>query len=168
MTLAASAVLTLALADVPATADPKAIPNYQVLKPGLAVAGAPSPEAVAGLKAQGFKTVIDLRGEAEGTAAEKAAVEAQGLRYVHVPVTPASLSLADAEAVGKVLDDPAAGPVLLHCASSNRVGAVLAILEGRSGKPVDEAIAAGRKAGLRSDALVESVRRVLAEAPPAK
>jgi len=66
-----------------------------------------------------------------------------------------------------VLDDPASGPVLLHCSTSNRVGGVLAVLEAKAGKPVDDAIAAGRKAGLKSDVMVEAVKRVLAEpAPP--
>ena len=156
-------IALLAGAEVPATMDPVVIPNYQVLRPGLAVAGKPSPEALAKLKDQGFKTVIDLRSEAEGLAEEKAIVEGQGLRYVSVPMTAATFKLEDAQAVGRVLDDPSAGPVLLHCASSNRVGGVLAVLEAKAGKPVDEAIAAGRKAGLKSDAMVEAVKRVIAE-----
>ena len=153
----------LAGAEVPATMDPAAIPNYQVLRPGLAVAGKPSPEALAKLKDHGFKTVIDLRSEAEGLAEEKAIVESQGLRYVSVPMTAATFSLEDARAVGRVLDDPSAGPVLLHCSSSNRVGGVLAVLEAKAGRPVDEAIATGKKAGLKGEAMVEAVKRVIAE-----
>ena len=61
-------------------------------------------------------------------------MEAQGLRYVWVPVTPDTLSLADVEAVEKVLDDPASGPVLLHCVSSNRVGGVWAVRRGPTGQ----------------------------------
>ena len=154
-------------AAVPATMDPALIPSYQVLRPGLAVAGKPSPEALAKLKEQGFKTVVDLRMEAEGTAEEKAIVEGQGLRYVWVPMTAASFKLEDALEVKRVLEDPAAGPVLLHCASSNRVGGVLAVIEAKAGKPVEQAIEEGRKAGLKSDAMVEAVKRVLAE-PAAK
>jgi uncharacterized protein (TIGR01244 family) len=156
-------IALLAGAQVPETMDPALVPGYQVLRPGLAVAGKPSPEALAKLKEQGFKTVIDLRSEAEGLAEEKAIVEGQGLRYVSVPMTAATFKLEDAQAVGRVLEDPAAGPVLLHCASSNRVGGVLAVLEAKAGKPVDDAIAAGRKAGLKSDSMVEAVKRVIAE-----
>jgi uncharacterized protein (TIGR01244 family) len=156
-------LILLAGAEVPAKMDPSVIPNYQVLRPGLAVGGKPSPEALAKLKELGFKTVIDLRSEAEGLAEEKAIVESQGLRYVSVPMTAATFSLEDARAVGRVLDDPSARPVLLHCASSNRVGGVLAVLEAKAGRPVDEAIAAGKKAGLNGEAMVEAVKRVLSE-----
>ncbi len=82
----------------------------------------------------GFRTVVNLRTEKEGAAEERAVVEAQGLRYVWVPVTADSFSLADVDAVQKVLDDPSSGPVLLHCASSNRVGAVWAVIQSRKGK----------------------------------
>jgi uncharacterized protein (TIGR01244 family) len=156
----------LPAAQVPAAMDPAVMPAYQLLRPGLAVAGKPSPEALAKLKEQGFKTVIDLRTEAEGLAEEKAIVEGQGLRYVSVPFSAATFKLEDAQAVGRILADETAGPVLLHCASSNRVGGVLAVLEAKAGKPVDDAIAAGQKAGLKSETMVEAVKRVLAAPPP--
>ena len=152
--------------ELPATMDPAAIPNYQLLRPGLAVAGKPSALALAKLKEQGFKTVIDLRSENEGLAEEKASVESQGLRYVSVPMTAQSFSLADALKVKGVLEDPASGPVLLHCASSNRVGGVVAVIEAKNGKSVEQAIEEGRKAGLRSDSMVEAVKRVLGEPAP--
>jgi uncharacterized protein (TIGR01244 family) len=130
------------------------------------VAGKPSPAALAHLKEQGFKTVIDLRQESEGLADEKASVESQGLRYVSVPMTSASFSLADALKVKGVLDDPASGPVLLHCAAANRAGGVFAVIEAKSGKSLDQAIEEGKKAGLKSDAMIEAVKRVLAEPAP--
>jgi hypothetical protein len=43
------------------------------------------------------------------------------------------------------------------------VGGVLAVLEAKAGKPVEEAIEVGRAAGLKSEAMVEAVKRVLAE-----
>jgi protein tyrosine phosphatase (PTP) superfamily phosphohydrolase (DUF442 family) len=81
-------------------------------------------------------------------------------------VTPDTFSLADAEAVEKVLDDPAAAPILLHCASANRVGAVWAVVQVRKGKSLDEALAAGREAGLHTPQMEAIVRRVL-EGPAA-
>jgi uncharacterized protein (TIGR01244 family) len=89
-------------------------------------------------------------------------VESQGLRYVSVPVKPASLSLADVATIETVLNDPAAGPVLFHCASSNRIGGVWAVIQARKGKPLDAALAAGREAGLQSASMEEAVRRLLA------
>jgi uncharacterized protein (TIGR01244 family) len=165
--LAMTCVMTARLsAEVPPTADATAFPNYRVLRPGLAVAGKPSAEGLAQLKAMGFKTVVDLRTEKEGTKDEEAVVKAAGLAYVSIPVTAETLSQADADAVGRVLDDPRAGPVLLHCASANRVGAVWALLRIGQGKTLEEAEAEGRTIGLKSPALVEAMRKVAAPARP--
>jgi len=152
-------------AEIPENVDPAQIPNYRVVRPGLATAGKPSAEALGRLKAQGFKTVIDLRTEVEGTLAEKQAVEAQGLRYVSVPISPATFSMGDAEAVAKVLNDPAAKPILLHCSSANRVGAVWAVLEVRGGRTLEQAEAAAREIGLSGPTMIEAMRRVVAQPP---
>lgn len=153
-------------AEPPQTVEAGSIPNYRRLHPGLVAAGQPAPEALARLRDMGFRTVVNLRTAAEGAADERAVVESQGLRYVWVPITPDSFSLADVEAVETVLRDPSSGPVLLHCASSNRVGAVWAAIQAREGKPLDDALAAGREAGLRSPQLEAAVRRVLGSTAP--
>lgn len=167
LTLAALAALAApGAAQVPESVDPALLPNYVVVRPGLASAGRPSEEGLRQLKAQGFRTVVDLRAPSEeGVAQEKAIVEAQGLAYRHVPVTAASLSAADVDAIQAVIDDARAAPVLLHCASANRVGAVWAVLQARAGKPIDDAIAEGQRVGLKSQAMVEAARRVAG--PPA-
>ena len=92
-------------------------------------------------------------------------MEAQGLRYVSVPISAATFSPADVAAVGRVLNDPAAAPVLLHCASANRVGAVWAVLQVQQGRTSEEAEAAGQEIGLSSPAMVEAMRRVVASLP---
>ena len=152
-------------AQAPEAVDPALIPNYVLVKPGLASAGRPTEQGLKQLKAQGFRTVVDLRTSSEeGLAEEKALVEGQGLRYVHVPVTSASLSGADVDAVQAVLGDAAAAPVLLHCASANRVGAVWTVIQARTGQPIDEAIAEGKRVGLRSASMIEAAQRVAAGA----
>ncbi len=153
-------------AGIPESVEPGQIPAYKLLRPDLAAAGQPSAEALGRLGAMGFRTVVSLRTTPEGPADEQTIVESQGLRYVQVPITPETFALADADAVQKVLDDPEAGPVLLHCASSNRVGGVWAVLQARRGRPIEQAEAAGRAAGLHSEAMVAAVRRVLG-LPPA-
>jgi uncharacterized protein (TIGR01244 family) len=152
-----------ASAGVPETVDPAEVPNYKVIAPGIAAAGQPSAEVLPKLGALGFKTVLNLRMPNEGGPPdEQAIVESQGLRYVSVPVTASSLSPADVLAVEKVLDDPASGPVLLHCASANRVGGLWALVQARKGKSLDDALAAGREAGLRAGPMEDAVRRLLA------
>ena len=152
--------------EIPVTVDAALIPSYRVIEPGVATAGQPAPEALRKLKEMGFRTVVNLRTEKEGAAEERPVVEAQGLRYVSVPVTLETLSLADIEAVEKVLADAGSRPVLLHCASSNRVGGVWAAIQVRKGKSLEQAEAAGRDAGLRSPAVQMAVRRVLGVPAP--
>jgi uncharacterized protein (TIGR01244 family) len=118
-------------------------PAYRRLSPRLAVAGAPSAETLRRLAQLGFRTVVDLRLPEEGVAAEREQVERQGLRYVSVPFSAETFALEHALAVKRVLDDPDAGPVLLHCASSNRVGGVWAVLQARAGVPREKALQAG-------------------------
>jgi len=153
---------TAAAAGIPETLD---APAYRRLSPGLAVAGRPSPEAVAALKESGFRTAIDIRQPSEGVAIVKEAVEAQGLTFVSVPVSPDTFTLGDVKKVEAVLQDQSAAPVLLYCASSNRVGGVIAVLEYRRGRTKEEALAEGRKAGLRSSAMEKAALRVMDESP---
>ena len=56
--------------------------------------------------------------------------------------------------------------VLLHCASGNRIGALMALIAFKNGKSVDEAMAAGREAGLRG--LAPVVQAKLASLSAAK
>lgn len=153
-------------AEVPASVDATALPNYHVIRPDLAAAGQPSAEGLAELKALGFKTVVNLRTDREGAKDEEAVVKAAGLAYVSVPVTIETLSHADVDAVSRVLDDKAAGPVLLHCGNANRVGAVWALVQIRQGKTLEAAEAEGRMVGLTNPALVEAVRKLAATPAP--
>lgn len=165
--LAVSLCAATVSAQIPEAVAPAEIPNYKLIAPGLAAAGQPAAEVLPKLGAMGFKTVINLRTPAEAAPAnEQEVVEGQGLRYLSLPMTPATFSLADVEAVEKVLADPSSGPVLLHCASANRVGATWAAILARRGKSLDEALAAGREAGLRSPALEDAVKRVVAPPSP--
>ena len=159
--VAALAVAAPLLGGIPAAVDPAAIPNYQVIRPGLAFGGQPSPETLKRLGDMGFRTIINLRTEQEGAVEEGHVVRALGLDYVWVPVTSGTFSLEDVEAVERILDDPEAAPVLLHCASSNRVAAVWAVVQTRDGRTLDEAEADGRAAGLHSPSMWEAVLRVL-------
>lgn len=157
--------LVLAAGFASAAGIPESLdaPSYKRLSPSLAVAGRPSPEAVAKLKELGFRTAIDLRQPNEGVAIVREAVEAQGLRFVSVPVSPNTFSVGDVRKVEAVLSDPGAAPVLLYCASSNRVGGVIAVIERWRGRSQEDAVAEGRKAGLKSSAMEKAAIRVMDE-----
>jgi len=84
---------------------------------------------------------------------EASEVRRLGLRYVEIPVSGADdLDRARVGQFGSTLDTARAeGGVLIHCASSNRVGAMVA-LDGmlNRGQPLDAALDRGRAAGLVS------------------
>lgn len=164
---ALAACAAQASAQIPESMDAAAIPNYTRVRPAVATAGQPSPETLARLKELGFRTVINLRTEAEGAKAEEALVAGQGLRYVSIPVTPDTFSVDDARKVAAILEEVDAAPVLLHCHSANRVGGVWAVAEAIRGKPRAEAEAEGKTVGLRGEAMRDAVRRVL-DALPAR
>ena len=165
-TLALAVLLASGLAAAAGIPEKLDAANYQRLSPSLAVAGRPSPEALAKLKESGFRTAIDIRQPGEGVSITREAVEAQGLTFVSVPVSPDTFSLDDVKKVEGVLNDQGAAPVLLFCSSSNRVGGVIAVVEARRGRSKDEALAAGRKAGLKSAAMEKAAEKLIDAAPP--
>lgn len=128
--------------------------------------GQPTAEALAAAPQRGIKVVVNMRSAQEVRALdfdEAALVRELGMEYVALPVTPATFGPDDADRLSEVLGKTS-GPVLLHCGSSNRVGAVWALyLHRHRGLAVEEAIELGRKAGLRSEALVETIRTARVE-----
>ena len=117
---------------------------------GVITAGQPTEEHWSSLAGAGVTTVVSLRTEGEpGTEGEAAAVEAAGMSFTQIPVAGADgLTEANARALDEALAN-ASGETLVHCGSSNRVGALFALrafyVEGRS---IDDAIELGRTAGL--------------------
>jgi len=111
--------------------------------------GQPDLEVLSRVKDAGFKTIVDLRGESEDRGMdEMAEVEALGMNYVSLPIAGGGdVTYENAAALDKILAD-ANGPVLLHCASGNRVGALTALRAKLAGASDEEALAEGKAAGL--------------------
>ncbi len=120
-------------------------------RPGLYTGGQPGTDDWSALAAAGVRTVVNLRtaDELQGRDA-RAEAEAAGLRYVEIPVAGAAGIDAGKAAQLSALLSGADGQVLVHCASGNRVGGLLAVAMAQSGMPEEEAIAFGRSAGMRS------------------
>lgn len=140
-----------------------AIPGLREPRAGLYTAGQPEPAAWMAAARHGITTVIDLRPQGELAGRDEAAeVAAAGLAYHRLPVAGAG-DINDANAARlRRLIEQAPGPVLVHCASGNRVGALLAVDAARNGNMAPEqAVAFGRDAGLGS--LETRVREVLGE-----
>lgn len=145
-----------------------AIPGLREPRAGLYTAGQPDVEAWNAVARNGVTTVIDLRPEGEMKGRDEAAeVAAAGLAYHRLPVAGAGdVSTANAEQLQRLIAQ-APGPVLVHCASGNRVGALLALGAAKDdGMTTEQAIAFGRDAGLGS--LEPRVREVLESTPTAE
>jgi uncharacterized protein (TIGR01244 family) len=108
--------------------------------------------------------VIDLRSLEENRGFDEAAtVEGLGMSYISLPVSGAGdVSYQNARALDGILAN-IDGPVLVHCASSNRVGALLALRAKLNGADDEDALALGADAGLAS--LRPVVENVLATSP---
>ena len=79
------------------------------------------------LAALGIKTVIDLREDPEPY--EKPLVEAQGMKYVNIPMMGKKYPTVEAtDAFLKTINDPATGKFFVHCAGGrHRTGAMGAV-----------------------------------------
>lgn len=123
-----------------------------LLKPGLYTGGQPNATQLQHLANQGVVTVIDLRTQDEDRGIDEAnLVQALGMRYRTLPISSAADINADnARALKQLLDD-SQGPVLLHCASGNRVGALLALIAAQEPAiDAESALKQGKAAGLTS------------------
>ena len=117
---------------------------------GITPAGQPDAAALKVFADNGYGVVIDLRRPGEDRwLDERATVEGLGMTYVNMPIGGDGINFESARA----LDELLAGfdePVLLHCGSSNRVGALLALRASLAGADDEEALRIGKKAGLSS------------------
>ena len=130
-------------------------------RPNLYTGGQPSAQQLQEAAHTGVTTVIDLRAPQEDRGYdEQAAAEKLGLRYVRLPISgPGDINEANARTLHNLLKQDA-GTTLLHCASGNRVGALLALARARvDGAPGEDALQFGRAARLGS--LEPVVRREL-------
>jgi uncharacterized protein (TIGR01244 family) len=121
--------------------------------PGILSGGQPNMDQFREAKAKGYATVINLRPRTEQAGFdEAAAVRDLGMKYVSIPVAgKAGVTRENAATLAEVLSNPDSYPVLIHCKSGNRVGALFAIDAATSGNAsVEEAIAIGQNAGLSS------------------
>lgn len=119
---------------------------HRVVSGGLAARDVP-------LLAQGeVREVINLRQPGETPDFnEGAAVGAAGIAYHDLPIGGAAdLTRANVEEFDRLLGTAGDQLTLVHCASGNRVGAMVALRAGwLEGKAASDAIAEGRRWGLK-------------------
>jgi protein tyrosine phosphatase (PTP) superfamily phosphohydrolase (DUF442 family) len=125
--------------------------------PGVATGGQPAEEEFRRLAEAGYRTVVDLRAPDEPRGIDEPdVVRRAGMEYVNLPVTAQTLDDATFDRFRSLMKDPAHRPMLVHCASANRVGAILIpylILD--EGKDPSEALEIAAEVGLRSRELAD-------------
>ena len=133
------------------------IRNYSRVDATVGCGGAVDPAAMAGLRKEGFVSVINLRLANEPGAdvdAGRAAAQAAGLKYIHLPF---NVAMPDSKVVDSFLAavaDKSNQPVFIHCGSANRVGGMWMIKRALQDKwPLEKAKAEGEAIGLNSPQL---------------
>jgi len=153
--------ITLALSLVAAPQLQKeqidGIRNYTKVDATIGCAGATDPKAMAAIAGHGYKAVLNLREATEDGAQipeSKAAAEAAGLVFIHVPFRGSAPDPAVADEFLKVVTTTANQPLFINCGSANRVGALwlikrMLVDRWEEARAVEEA----RAIGLTGDAL---------------
>ncbi|MGQ3026583.1 MAG: TIGR01244 family sulfur transferase, partial [Sphingopyxis sp.] len=109
--------------------------TIRTLTPALSVSPQIDPADVAALAASGFRSIVCTRpdGEEAGqptVAAVAAAAEAQGVRFLHIPVVSGTIDESDAAAMARALAE-LPGPVLAYCRSGARSEQLAAMTAAR-------------------------------------
>lgn len=115
-------------------------------------AGQPTAEQLQTLSAHGIGVVIDLRADSETPELDEAAlVRSLGLDYHNLPVGGAAgLTRGNVQALDRLIADAGDRPLLVHCASGNRVGAMMALREAwLRGATSAHALEVGRSWGMK-------------------
>lgn len=144
---------------------PALVPNQVRISDRILAGGQPSLEQLEAIRDAGYRTILDLRTEGENGPGREA-VEALGLEFHRLPIAgEAGLSAENARRFATLLEE-AEEPLVVHCASGNRVGALFALKAFYvDGLDAEAALEVGREAGLTG--LEESVRRHLEQASSA-
>ena len=107
--------------------------------------------------------MINLRTAGEEVAFnEGQVVESFGMKYYSIPVAGgAGINADNASALSRILADIDGEPVIVHCATGNRVGGLMAFAALADGASVNEAMAEGERWGMTSERLQGMVRESL-------
>jgi len=137
--------------------DNAAIQNAAILnlsnpEANVFASGQPTQEQLQLLANSGVKHIINLRPSSEQDWDEAAYVKSLGMEYHNIPVAGADgVSSENAKQLNDLLGSLNGQPLLVHCASSNRVGALRALTASETnGAALESAIATGKSWGLSS------------------
>jgi protein tyrosine phosphatase (PTP) superfamily phosphohydrolase (DUF442 family) len=159
-------MMTSATDTTLAIATEMGVLNARMPLDGLITAGQPTQEQFEALRSSGLEHFVSLRPVTEdGAGWEEALLATGGFAFDRFPISGTnSLTRENVELFAAIMAEVGEKRALLYCASSNRVGAMLALkAHWVDGESAEEALEFGLSAGLTS--LEGSVRELLGLAP---
>ena len=105
------------------------VPRVLCLDNNFATGAQPTEQAYAKAAASGFRSVLSLRTASEGVdlMRERSLVEKNNLRYFNIPVVSSAPRPEQADQFIRLVKEKSNHPMLINCASANRVGAFMMI-----------------------------------------
>jgi len=101
---------------------PADIPQFSIVKKGVASGQQPFPDGVTWLKEHGYKTVLHVRGPNETDNAAKGVFEKRGLTYVSMEVSPQTLTKDVVERFNQIIGDEKNRPLFVFDKNSSLAG----------------------------------------------
>ena len=149
--------------DVEVVSDWDGIENLTRVE-NVYVASQPNADALRAAGARDVGVVLNLRNPSEDAGFDEQAVaEAAGLEYFQIPImTSGGLDKDAMVQISQIVNAAGSEPILVHCASGNRVSGWLAVHLARNrGMTVEEALSVARAAGLTKTGLESMVKTTL-------
>lgn len=133
------------------------LPPLAPLAPGISAAGKLDRTDIAALADSGVQTIVNNRPDGEDPGqlpADEARriAEQRGIAYHHIPVTAATLTRADVDAMAELLAR-AESPIVLHCRSGTRSTLLWSLVRLRDGADPSALIAEAARHGIDIAAL---------------
>ena len=147
------ATTTVSAATPPPQSVLAELPHVSFPAPNRVASGVLHAGDIATLKKAGVREVINLSAASETpNFDEAAAMRSAGITYRYLPIHGANdLTRDNVIRFDQLLADAGDRLTLTHCASSNRVGAMMALRAAVvGGQPTDAALAEGRRWGMKS------------------
>lgn len=129
---------------------PNIVSNYLRATPYVGTGGLIDPSGIGMLAGMGFKTVVSLNTSEEGADAEQPMIEKAGMTFIGIQVPTTAPTAEQVAEFAAIVENPANYPMLVHCESANRVGAMWALYRASKGVPAEVAVEEGRAIGLKT------------------
>jgi protein tyrosine phosphatase (PTP) superfamily phosphohydrolase (DUF442 family) len=142
------------------------VPRILCLDNDFASGGQPGEQAYAKAAASGFRSVLSLRAANEGVdlARERSLAEKAKMRYFNIPVVSSAPRPDQADEFVRLVKDKSTHPMLITCASANRVGAFMMIYRVlEQGWSEEKALTEAVKIGTTSEILKKFAQEYISQ-----